>query len=89
MLFPPLTGMEPTKEASIFVNGKKLRHLHFRITCNQRAVKIEDLVARRKLQCTNMVDNMLVELKKAGASEAIAQFMRGHGAEIKRRDVSW
>ena len=36
-----------------------------------------------------MVDNMLVELNKAGASEDIAQFMRNHGAEIKRRDAIW
>ena len=61
--------------------------MHFRLTCNQRAVLIEELVARRRLQCTGMASNMTTELKKAGVHEAIVRSMREHGAEIERRPV--
>ena len=50
MLFAPLTGMELQKEGAIFTNGKRLRHIFFRPTCNQRAVLIKELVARRQNQ---------------------------------------
>jgi len=61
--------------------------VHFRLTCNQRAVLIEELVARRRLQCTGMASNMTTELKKAGVHEEIVRSMRDHGAEIERRPV--
>jgi hypothetical protein len=61
--------------------------VHFRLTCNQRAVLIEELVARRRLQCTDMASNMTTELKKAGVREEIVRSMRDHGAEIERRSV--
>ena len=61
--------------------------MHFRLTCNQRAVLIEELVARRRLQCTGMASNMTTELKKAGVHEEIVRSMRDHGAEIERRPV--
>ena len=48
VLFAPLTGMELQKESAIFTNGKKLRHIYFRPTCNQRAVQIQELVGRRQ-----------------------------------------
>ena len=51
VLFGPLTGLEPLSEGHIFLSDRTVRYLQFRPTCNQRAVLIEDLVARRKLQC--------------------------------------
>ena len=48
VLFGPLTGMDVLKEGKIHVEGATLRHLHFRPTCNQRAVRIEELVQQRK-----------------------------------------
>ena len=89
VLFAPLTGMEAMKESAIFMNGKRLRHLHFRPTCNQRAVLIEELVARRKLQCEGMAEGMLSELKKAGMQAEVVQFMRDHREIIKKRSAEW
>lgn len=69
VLFAPLTGMELIKEGAIYTNGQSMRHLHFRLTCNQHAIKIEDLVAVRKNQCAELADVVMrglkVDLEKA------------------------
>ena len=56
---------------------------------SQRAVLIEELVARRKLQCLGMVDNMLSELKKIGVPETLMRYLGDHRLQIEQRDVGW
>ena len=70
--------MEPLKEGAVFVNGNRLRHIHFRLTVNQRAILIEELVARRKLQCSSMIEGMASELNKSGAHSSVVKFMADH-----------
>ena len=89
MLFAPLTGMELQKESPIFIHGKRLRHIIFRPTCNQRAVQIQELVARRQNQCRDMADNMLSDLKKLHAHSGVFSFMQDHQAAIERRAADW
>ena len=89
VLFAPLTGMELVKETAIFTNGKRLRHIIFRPTCNQRAVQIQELVARRQNQCRDMADNMLSDLKKLQAHSGVFSFMDAHRVAIERRAADW
>ena len=79
--------MEPLKEAAVFVNGNRLRHIHFRLTVNQRAILIEELVARRKFQCGNMIEGMVSELKKSGAHSSVVQFMEEIDSEISAMKI--
>ena len=63
VLFGPLTGMEHVRESAILDDRRQpIRHLFFRTTSNQRAVLIEELVARRKLVHTDMLDNLRLVL---------------------------
>ena len=72
--------MELQKETAIFTNGKRLRHIIFRPTCNQRAVQIQELVARRQNQCRDMADNMLSDLKKLHALRRFLFHARSPGS---------
>ena len=91
MLWAPLTGMELKNEGVIFAkNGERLRHIVFRPTCNQRAIQIEELVARRRIQCVGMAENMVTDLKKLAVPSYVVEFMRVHRDEVlKPQAASW
>ena len=83
--------MEPFKEGAVYVNGNRLRHIQFKLTVNQRAILIEELVNQRKQQCVGMVEGMVSELKKNGAHFSVVKFMKEHRQVIagERLTAEW
>eukprot|EP01050_Picozoa_sp_SAG11_P017524 SAG11_NODE_2537_length_3244_cov_2.430843_2_plen_618_part_00 len=67
VLFAPLTGLEKQREGTLVAEGgAALRHLRFRPTTNQRAVRIEELVARRKTMQLSLLENTRLLLAATG-----------------------
>ena len=62
--FGPLTGLEKLGETAILGahDGPPTRHIFFRLTANQHALRIEELVARRKTMHIDMLENLMDEL---------------------------